>query len=124
MIFRHKNRELLRYEWTAMGGIRLLSVAESARRWLPLEFGEASAPGNEQALADRLASWLNHRTAPMGRHFMRDLMSSLGLNMRDPEFHRKALDFSRGLSLNDVYWTVPDDDRKSGGDRPSRMPVK
>ena len=61
MILRHKNRELLRYEWTAMGGIRLLSVEESARRWLPLEFGEASAPGNEQALADRLASWLNHR---------------------------------------------------------------
>ena len=26
MILRHKNRELLRYEWTAMGGIRLLSV--------------------------------------------------------------------------------------------------
>ena len=113
MILRHKNRELLRYEWTAMGGVRLLSVEESARRWLPLEFGEASAPGNEQALADRLASWLNHRTAPMGRHFMRDLMASLGLNMRDPEFHRKALDFSRGLSLNDVYWTVPDDDRTS-----------
>lgn len=109
MILRHKNRELLRYEWTETGGVRLVSVEESARRWLPLEFGEASAPGDEQALADRLASWLNHRTSPMGRHFMRDLMASLGLNMRDPEFHRKALAFSKGLSLNDVYWTVPDE---------------
>lgn len=44
----------------------------------------------------------------MGRHFIRDLMFSLGLNMRDPEFHRKALDLSMGLSLNDVYWVVPD----------------
>ena len=113
MILRHKNRELLRYEWTETGGARLLSVENSARKFLPLEFGTAALAGNERLLEQALGDWLNHRTAPMGRHFMRDLMASLGLNMRDPDFHRKALDFSRGLSLNDVYWTVPDDDRTS-----------
>ena len=35
-------------------------------------------------------------------------MASLRLNMRDPDFHRKALAFSKGLSLNDVHWVVPD----------------
>jgi len=49
----------------------------------------------------------------MGRHFVRDLMFSLGLNMRDPDFHRKALGLSLGLSLNDVYWVVPDDFRST-----------
>lgn len=109
MILRHKNRELLRYEWTETGGVRLLTVEDSVRKFLPLEFGDAALAGNEQALESALADWLNHRTAPMGRHFMRDLMASLGLNMRDPAFHRKALAFSMGLSLNDAYWTVPDE---------------
>ena len=36
----------------------------------------------------------NRELLRLGRHFMRDLMASLGLNMRDPDFHRKALDFS------------------------------
>ena len=97
MILRHKNRELLRYEWTAMGGVRLLSVEESARRWLPLEFGEASAPGNEQALADRLASWLNHRTAPMGNMkanpniTARELADVLGVEQRTIERRIRVL---------------------------------
>ena len=40
---------------------------------------------------------------------MRDLMGALGLNMRGLDFRRRALAFSKGLSLNDVYWVVPKD---------------
>ena len=108
MILKHRNRELLRFEWIESGGVRILSLAEANRKFLPLEFGEAVDKGREELLAERLLLWLNRRTAPMGRHFMRDLMASLGLNMRDPDFHRKALAFSKGLSLNDVHWVVPD----------------
>ena len=109
MILKQRDRELLRFEWTVDGGVRILSVQEEGRRYLPLEFGAAAEAGNEARLVGALGYWLNHRTAPMGRHFMRDLMSSLGLNVRDPAFHRKALAYSKGLSLNDVYWVVPDD---------------
>ena len=108
MILKHKNRELLRFEWTESGGVRILSLERPNRKFLPIEFGEAGGNGQEKLLEDRLLLWLNRRTAPVGRHFMRDLMASLGLNMRDPDFHRKALAFSKGLSLNDVHWVVPD----------------
>ena len=42
---------------------------------------------------------------------MRNLMESLGLNINLPSYPRKALEFGKGLSLNDVYWVVPDDFR-------------
>ena len=108
MILKHRNRDLLRFEWTEDCGVRVLSVNESERRFLPLAFGVAAREGEPKDIAAPLSDWLCRRTAPMGRHFMRDLMASIGLNMRDPEFHRKALEFSKGLSLNDVYWVVPD----------------
>ena len=106
MILKHRDLELLRFEWTESGRIRILSIEESNRKFLPIEFGGAVGEGG--LLEERLLQWLNRRTAPMGRHFIRDLMASLGLNMRDPDFHRKALAFSKGLSLNDVHWVVPD----------------
>ena len=110
MILKHRDRELLRFEWTESDNVRILSLEEEGRKFLPIEFGDAASDkGREDLLEDRLLLWLNRRTAPMGRHFIRDLMASLGLNMRDPDFHRKALSFSRGLSLNDVYWVVSDD---------------
>lgn len=108
MILKHRDRELLRFEWTESGGVRILSLEESNRKFLPIEFGDAAANADGGLLEERLLLWLNRRTAPMGRHFIRDLMASLGLNMRDPDFHRKALAFSNGLSLNDVHWVVPD----------------
>ncbi len=108
MTLRHRNLELLRFEWTEGCGVRVSWINDAARQFLPLAFGEVARTGGMRELEVPLSEWLCRRTAPMGRHFMRDLMASLGLNMRDPEFHRKALEFSKGLSLNDVYWVVPD----------------
>ncbi len=109
MILKHRNLSLLRFEWTEGCGVRVLWVNEPERRFLPLAFGEIVRAGGKKEIEAPLSDWLCRRTSPMGRHFMRDLMASLGLNMRDPEFHRKALEFSKGLSLNDVHWVVPDD---------------
>lgn len=108
MILKHRNLELLRFEWTESCGVRISWINDTARQFLPIAFGNVSRAGGMRELEVPLAEWLCRRTAPMGRHFMRDLMASLGLNMRDPEFHRKALEFSKGLSLNDVHWVVPD----------------
>ena len=109
MTLRHRNHDLIRFEWTEGCGVRISWINDTARRFLPLAFGKVARVGDMRELEVPLAEWLCRRTAPMGRHFMRDLMASLGLNMRDPEFHRKALEFSKGLSLNDVHWVVPDD---------------
>jgi len=110
MILRHRDRPLVRFEWISSEEVRVDFVDAKALHLLPLAFGPA-ARDDRRELERALASWLCRRTAPMGRHFIRDLMFSLGLNMRDPDFHRKALDVSLGLSLNDVYWVVSDDFR-------------
>ena len=111
MILKHRDKELLRFEWVGDVRVRIVSVNDAERRFLPLEFGEERLSCSEDALRYPLEDWLVSRSAPVGRHFMRNLMDSLGLNINAPSYHRKALEFSKGLSLNDVYWVVTDDFR-------------
>ena len=111
MILKHRDRELLRFEWIDDTRVRIVSVNDAERRFLPLEFGESRLTASADALRYPLEDWLVSRSAPVGRHFMRNLMESLGLNINSSAYHRKALDFSKGLSLNDVHWVVPDDFR-------------
>ena len=113
MILKHKDRELLRFVWLDDTRVRIVSVNDSARRFLPLEFGEERLTADEDALRYPLEDWLMSRSAPVGRHFIRDLMESLGLNVNASDYHRRALEFSKGLSLNDVHWVVPEDFRGS-----------
>ena len=43
MILKHRDRELLRFEWIEPEGVRILSVNDAERRFLPLEMkGEAT----------------------------------------------------------------------------------
>ena len=109
VIFKHRDKELLRFDWVGDTRVRIVSVNDAERRFLPLGFGEERLSCSEDALRYPLEDWLVSRSAPVGRHFMRDLMDSIGLNINSPAYHRKALEFSKGLSLNDVYWVVPDD---------------
>ena len=37
MILRHRDRELLRFEWVEPQGVRVVSVNEAERKFLPLE---------------------------------------------------------------------------------------
>ena len=111
MILRHRDKELLRFDWIGDARVRIVSVNDAERRFLPLEFGEERLTCEGDALRHPLEDWLASRSAPVGRHFMRNLMDSLGLNINSPDYPRRALEFSKGLSLNDVHWVVPDDFR-------------
>ena len=109
MVLKHRDKELLRFDWIGDVRVRIVAVNDAERRFLPIEFGEERLDCPVDALRYPLEDWLVSRSAPVGRHFMRNLMESLGLNINSPAYHRKALEFSKGLSLNDVYWVVPDD---------------
>ena len=108
MVLRHRDRELLRFDWVGDVRVTIVAVNDAERRFLPLEFGEERLTAGRDALRYPLEDWLLSRSAPVGRHFMRNLMDSIGLNINSPDYHRKALEFGMGLSLNDVYWVVPD----------------
>ena len=58
MILRHRDRELLRFEWVRNARVRILSVNDAERRFLPLEFGEDWLSGGCDALRYPLEDWL------------------------------------------------------------------
>ena len=99
MILKHRDRELLRFEWLEPQGVRVVSVNESERKFLPLEMKGAADD-------DALWSWLTHRTVPRNRKNVEELMARLGLNPRNI---RGIIELCHGLSLNDVHWVVADD---------------
>ena len=98
MILKHRDRELLRFEWTGARGVRVLSANESERKFLPIDmFGSVSDAS--------LWKWISTRTVPRGRKYMLSALRQLGIPSDDI---RAIVNFSRGLSLNDVYWIVED----------------
>lgn len=98
MILKHRDRELLRFEWLEPQGVRVLSVVEENRRFLPLEMKGRT---DDEALW----TWLKHRAVPRNRRNVEVLLASLGLNAKDV---RGIIGICRGLSLNDVHWVVAD----------------
>lgn len=95
------DRVLLRFsaERTIDGTqIKLLGWDEDAEALLPL--------GMKANDAD-LLFWLRHRTIPKNRAYVQNFLSKLHLNEKD---FLGILDICRGLSLNDCYWVVPEDD--------------
>ena len=98
MVLRHRDRELLRFEWVEPQGVRVVSVNEAERRFLPLEMhGDANDA--------TLWTWLTRRTVPRNRRNIEELMARIGLSSRNV---KGIIELCRGLSLNDVYWVVPD----------------
>ena len=101
MILKHRDTEVLRFEWIEPEGVRIVSVNERATRFLPLDLhGQATDGG--------LWRWLKHRAVPKHRAYMEQFLSHLGIRNGDL---RGILGFSRGLSLNDVHWVAEDDDK-------------
>jgi len=98
MILRHRDRELLRFEWTGARGVRVLSVNESERKFLPIDMAGV-------ATDESLWKWISTRTVPRGRKYILAALRQLGIPSDDV---RAIVEFSRGLSLNDVYWIVED----------------
>ena len=99
MILRHRDRELLRFEWIEPQGVRVVSVNEAERKFLPLEMHGIASD-------ETLWTWLTRRSVPRNRRNIEELMARIGLNSRNV---RGIIELCRGLSLNDVYWVVQDD---------------
>ena len=98
MILKHRDNELLRFKWTEPQGVRVVSVNENERRFLPLEMkGHADDA--------TLWEWLTRRIAPKHRNYIQMMLGNLGLLHKDT---RAIIETCKGLSLNDVYWVVPD----------------
>ena len=98
MILKHRDRELLRFEWIEPQGVRVLSVNESERRFLPLEM-------KGQATDEALWTWLTRRTVPKHRHYIQMMLGNLGIMRMET---RAIIEMCKGLSLNDVYWVTTD----------------
>ena len=99
MILKHRDTEVLRFEWLGPQQVRIVSVNDAARRFLPLDFaGEVND--------EKLLKWLTGRVVPKHRRHIQFMLTSLGLNDHDL---RGIVDIGKGLSLNDVYWVVKDD---------------
>ena len=99
MILKHRDRELLRFEWIEPNGVRIVSVNETESRFLPLDFKGIVTDEN-------LWKWLSRRVIPRNRRNVEILMAATGLDSRNV---RGIIEVCRGLSLNDVYWVVADD---------------
>jgi len=98
MILRHRDRELLRFEWVEPQGVRVVSVNEAECRFLPLEMHGVANDAT-------LWTWLTRRTVPKHRHYIQMMLGNLGILQKDT---RAIIEMCKGLSLNDVYWVVPD----------------
>lgn len=96
MILKHRDREILRFEWTEPQGVHIVSVNEAEKKFLPLEMGG-------KVTDEALWGWLTRRTVPRGRKYILAALNKLKIASDDV---RAIVEFSRGLSLNDVYWTV------------------
>ncbi|MGN0875936.1 MAG: hypothetical protein ACI4TC_01540 [Kiritimatiellia bacterium] len=108
MIVRHRDRELLRFDWVEPFGVKNVELNRSALQFLPIDVRRVAEKGDARALTRKLEDWLMKRVAPMSRAFVRQLLEGLGFDSRDPRHLRKVIEFCRGLSLNDVHWVVED----------------
>ena len=99
MILKHRDRELLRFEWLEPQGVHVVSVNESERKFLPLEMKGAADD-------DALWSWLTHRTVPKHRNYIQRMLGNIGITRMET---RAIIELCKGLSLNDVYWVVAED---------------
>ena len=98
MVLRHRDRELLRFEWVEPQGVRVVSVNEAERRFLPLEM-------HGVANDETLWTWLTRRIVPKHRQYIQMMLGNLGIMQKGT---RGIIEMCKGLSLNDVYWVVPD----------------
>ena len=108
MILKHRDTEVLRFDWVEPFGVKNVEVNAAAERFLPLSFRD-QVRKDPDSLLRWLEEWLLHRTPPLSRWGIRDMLRHLGFFEDDPSWKRNLITLSRGLSLNDVHWVVKDD---------------
>jgi len=108
VILKHRDTEVLRFDWTESFGVKNVELNSSAERFLPLAFREKVQGADSRALVWAVEDWLMARRAPVRRRNIEKMLTLLGLDVRNP---RNLIEYSKGLSLNDVHWVDFDDSK-------------
>ena len=116
MILKHRDREVLRFDWGRYGDVRNVEINPKEERYLPIVLREKAGMGDARRFGYALDDWLGSRTAPLNRRNVRDMLQSMGFKPRDPLYRKALIEFCRGLSLNDVHWVVKDNSRERWAD--------
>ena len=111
MILKHRDREVLRFDWQLPFGVKNLEVNTANLKYLPLAFRDRpELLTKEGELRYQLELWFLARLVPMKRQGIKHMLRQLGFEPDDPHFARNLIEFCRGLTLNDVHWIVRDED--------------
>ena len=100
-ILKHFDTPLIRFhasEDTSNPEITILWINETNRSLLPMDLGDPTE--------DHISKWLQRRTIPKNRAFVRTFLAKCGLSANRP---MSIISVSKGLSLNDSYWVVGED---------------
>ena len=97
-----KNKDIPLLKFTVISNVRDPEVKiiwndENNTALLPLDLEPDGAS---------LAKWLKHRTIPRNRAFVNSFLAKCGLSINRP---LDIISVSKGLSLNDCFWIVPED---------------
>ena len=100
-ILKHFDTPLIRFhasEDTNDPEITILWINEANPGLLPMDMGEPTE--------EHISKWLQRRTIPKNRAFVRTFLAKCGLSVNRP---MSIISVSKGLSLNDSYWVVNED---------------
>ena len=99
-ILKHYDQNVIKFDLTEdFDGavVRLIEIDAAHAHLVPLDM----KPDNAGILR-----WLRRRTIPSNRAYVNNFLAKQGLNEKNT---KGIIDISKGLSLNDAYWIVPDD---------------
>ena len=99
-ILKNKDMDVLKFEVVSNlrdPEVNIIWVNPDQKALLPLDLKENN---------DSLARWLKNRTIPRNRAFVNAFLAKCGLSINRP---MDIISVSKGLSLNDCFWVVPED---------------
>lgn len=99
-ILKNKDMDVLKFEVVSNlrdPEVNIIWVNPDQKALLPLDLKD----NNES-----LARWLKNRTIPRNRAFVNAFLAKCGLSINRP---MDIISVSKGLSLNDCFWVVPED---------------
>lgn len=103
-ILKHFDRELIRFSAEDTGDTPKVDIT-----WIDPDAGSLLPLGMEPTDRD-LARWLRCRKIPRNRAYIHTFLAKAGLSANST---MAIIDVSKGLSLNDCYWVVREDFKKS-----------
>lgn len=103
-IIKHFDDDLLKFEVVenlADPVVQIKWINEEKKNMLPVGMSLSD---------DGLSKWLKHRSIPKNRAFVNSFLAKCGLNANRP---MDVISVCKGLSLNDSYWVVDENDVSS-----------